>query len=56
MRAHEKRKQNTRAHRRISRRPYLIDAEDFDFMDDYELHDWMFGNPSDAVMKCKKHQ
>lgn len=27
-------------------RPYLIDADEFDFIDDFELHDWMLGLPS----------
>jgi len=25
----------------------MIDAEEFDFMDDFELHDWMLGFPSE---------
>jgi hypothetical protein len=47
MRVHIKRKPRVRT-RRIERRPFMIDAEDFDFMDDCEMHDWMFGNPSDV--------
>ena len=47
MRVRGKQKPRTRTRRHNERRPYLIDAEDFDFMDDCEMFDWMFGNPSD---------
>lgn len=43
----ERRKSKPRR-RRNERRPFLIDPEDFDFMDDCELSDWMYGNPSDV--------
>ncbi len=46
----ERRKRRPRAlRRRNERRPFLIDPEDFDFMDDCELHDWMYGNPSEGI-------
>lgn len=45
LREREMRRHRIRLRRRTSR-PFLIDAEDFDFMDDCEMHDWMFGNPS----------
>jgi hypothetical protein len=47
MRAHGKRKPRARTRRHPTRRPFLIDAEDFEFMDDCEMYDWMYGFPSD---------
>jgi hypothetical protein len=35
--------------RHSARRPYMIDAEEFDFMDDCEMYDWMYGNPTEGT-------
>ncbi|MDB5607765.1 MAG: hypothetical protein JWP25_4665 [Bradyrhizobium sp.] len=48
MRTREKRKPRTRR-RRSACRSFLIDPEDFEFMDDLEMHDWMYGNPSGQI-------
>jgi hypothetical protein len=42
----KERRRKPRAHRRARKRPFMIEADDFDFMDDCELSDWMYGNPS----------
>ncbi len=44
-----RRKKLRRKPRRNDRRPFMIDAEEFDFMDDLEMHDWMYGNPSEGL-------
>jgi hypothetical protein len=35
-------------HHHSPRRPFLIDPEDFEFMDDLEMFDWMYGYPADS--------
>lgn len=48
MRAFRRKKPHARHRRRNQPRPYMIDAEEFDFMDDCEMHDWMFGFPTEG--------
>ncbi len=42
-------KKPRRARVRNARRQFMIDAEEFDFMDDCEMYDWMYGNPSEVT-------
>ncbi len=35
--------------RKRSRRPYLIDIEDFETVEDIEMEDWMFGSSGGHV-------
>jgi hypothetical protein len=44
MHAFRRRKPHTRRRRRNQPRPYLIDIEDFETVEDIEMDDWMFGS------------
>jgi hypothetical protein len=35
---------SVKSRRRKERRPFMIDVEDFDFVDEIELLDWMLGS------------